>query len=231
MFTAYGLQLMNDAYHIDIIKKGIVIPHIGETLEIKHIDNNGSNGNLIHVGRIKNRLSEELFLAIRQFYHNNSSVFKGITCVGKFVSEVESLSRELHMENIVHVINQVSHEEALRIISEGSAILIIEAKMEFSPFFPSKFSEATFSGKPIIAITPEKSAIRNYFERYGGGIAVKHNENEIIKALNTIFKASENELNEMIVQQKQLSCQFSYKTIGKQYFELLLKTISSTPKN
>ena len=227
MFTEYGLQLMNDAYRVDIKKKGIIIPHIGETL--KHIhpkENKGSNGNLIHVGRIKNRLSEELFLAIRYFYHQNPSIFRGITCVGKFSSEVKLLARELNMENIVHVINQVPHDEALRIISESSAVLIIEAKMEFSPFFPSKFSEATFLGKPILAITPEKSAMRNYLEKYGGGIAVKNNKKEIIKALNLIFKARENELNDMIVKQKDLSYHFSYKTIGMQYFELLLEAIA-----
>ena len=59
--------------------------------------------------------------------------------------------------------------------------------MPQSPFLPSKFADYARIGRPILTITSPESPIRDYMDRYGGGLAVTHTASEIAEAIRVLF--------------------------------------------
>jgi len=121
---------------------------------------------------------------------------------------------------------QVSHNHALDIVSEAGAVLILEADMTYSHALPSKFAEAAFSGTPILAVTPAKSAVREYLNTYGGGVAATHSAEDIIRALREVFNSTPEDLNKMQNEQKALAENFSFDEVGKNYMDAFKRIIA-----
>jgi hypothetical protein len=98
----------------------------------------------------------------------------------------------------------------MAIANRAVALLVLEADMPESPFLPSKFADYARVGRPIIAVTPNRSPIRQYLNQYGGGCAVTHDRQEISRAIGMVLK---NEANH-IIKNSTLSNQFSSKSVG-----------------
>ncbi len=72
-------------------------------------------------------------------------------------SEIE-LMKEHSLENIVKLYPQISYLKSLEVISEADFLLVVDAPIEISPFFPSKLADYIGANKPIIALSPKNSA-------------------------------------------------------------------------
>lgn len=95
-------------------------------------------------------------------------------------------------ENINNIGTMQYKECQAYLSNKSSVLLIIEAVMEEGIFLPVKFTDYVQSGKPILAITPEKSSISDYIEEFGGGLAVNHSPVNIAKALSCMYKHWQN---------------------------------------
>ncbi len=226
MPSKYGINLTEKNYGIIIKNKSHIIPHVGssrplsKSLEFK--------GWLVHTGNLTNlRVSDAFLRAIRDAHNQIPDKFKGLICVGHVSPQFINIIKELKMEKIVILKGFKSQEEASSIANNASAVVVIEAEMEFSPFLPSKFADYAIFQRPILAITPQISAVRDYLDQFGVGVAVTHNNNEIIKGIMTIFSNENISKQGNSISEENLSKLFSSKEVGLQYKKMLLKIVSS----
>ena len=187
MTNSYALHLMERKMGIKIQDKSFVIPHVGSEPEKKI---RCTDGCLVHIGNLTNRECPPLLEAVKQVASEMPKRFKGLVCVGRGYDEFRRIAREKNMEHLVTFIGQVSACKASQIAAGSHALLVIEADMPESPFLPSKFADYCMTGRPIIAITPPMSSIRDYLTEYGGGVAVSHSVQEIAKAIRYVFSNS-----------------------------------------
>ncbi|NJK97067.1 MAG: glycosyltransferase family 4 protein, partial [Bacteroidales bacterium] len=142
-------------------------------------------GWLAHIGNITHeRVSVPFLSAIGSTHNEIPELFRGLLCVGDVCHEFKSLIKKLKLEKCIHLVGHLRQEEALKIAEGSDALLVLEADMETSPFLPSKFADYMLIGKPIIAVTPQVSPIRDYLKTYSQGVCVSHNE----KNISTVLK-------------------------------------------
>jgi hypothetical protein len=186
MLTSHAIKLVEQRVGVPIRDKSWVIPHIGS--EAPRLWQKIEPGWLVHIGHLsRERVSYPLLEAIRETALSYPERFKGLICIGSICSEFRALIRETHMERFVKLRNQVSPYEAAQVAVKSTALLVIEANMLQSPFLPSKFADYAMTGRPIIAVTPPLSPIRDYLTIYKGGYAVRHDATEISDALRSVF--------------------------------------------
>lgn len=181
MPSKQGIDLVQQYMDVPILSKSWAIQHVGTTPVGKNIiEEDTVTGKLVHLGELSSeRVSKELLLAIKAVAIKNKNVFNGLVLVGKVCKEFLDLANTLQVNHLIHTVGVVSSAEAAEIASLAPALLVIEANMTESPFLPSKFADYALTKRPIIAITPAKSSIREYLDQYGGGYAVSHNAEEI----------------------------------------------------
>lgn len=221
MPSIYGIMLTEKAFGLPINGKSYAIPHIGpiplENTDLKY------KGWMVHAGKlVKSRISTHFLLAINEAHKQIPDYFKGLLCVGIVCPEFVAKIKELNLEKMVKIIDQVPHEEAIKIIGSASAVVVLEANMKVSPFFPSKFAEYAYIGKPILAVTPNVSAIRDYIKKLGGAIAVTHDKKEINNGIRQIFS---DEINRNKIDNSLLSNEFISSTVGSKYKKMILDVL------
>lgn len=226
MPSKYGIILTEKAFGIPISDKSYAIPHIGsipkENTSLKY------KGWMVHTGRlVKSRVSTHFLLAIREANKQIPNRFSGLLCVGVVCPEFIAKVNELNMGKIVKIIDQRPHLEAIKIIQSASSVVVLEADMKVSPFFPSKFAEYASTNTPILAVTPPISAIRDYINKFGCGIAVSHDKEEIIDGICRIFPI---EIERNKIDNSLLSNEFKSSTVGEKYKSMILNVLRKNEK-
>ncbi len=223
MTNSHALELVARKSGVNLSRKGFSIPHVGSRSFMNDEAAKIDEGWLIHLGFLsRERVSEQLLEAVRTAVTSNPKRFKGLLLVGKVCVEFKELAEKMGMNHMVRYFGSVSQENAMAIALKASALLVLEADMAESPFLPSKFADYARVGRPIIAVTPKRSPIREYLNQYGGGYAVTHDQKEISHAIGMVLK---NEKNHNI-KNSTLSNQFSSKSVGQKYnhlFEKIMK--------
>jgi hypothetical protein len=129
--------------------------------------------------------------------------------------------------HLVKMLPAVSAEDAMVNAASSTAVLVIEADMPESPFLPSKFADYAVTGRPIIAVTPRISPIRDYLDRCGGGCAVVHNRGEIVAAIRDAFVEKDSACSPHDPSgNNQLAEFFIPKHIADQYMQMMQDVIS-----
>ncbi|WP_221250076.1 glycosyltransferase family protein [Desulfuromonas versatilis] len=215
-----AIDLMEQRTTAKLKKKSLVIPHIGRS----HGNNNKNPSlkRLSHIGNLsRERVSKPLLLAIKRAHSEFPDHFHGLLMVGNVCDEFRQMVKNLNMESLVAYLNTVSPNEANAIANGSMALLLIEANMPFSPFLPSKFADYISTGKPIIAITPPKSPIRDFSKNIKFGFTCLHDEREIYDSIKRIFALMDDSQLSAI----NLPSDFSERTIGRSYIQLFKKAI------
>ena len=178
--------------HLPISNKFFVIPHIRSEIVIK--ENQIKKGSIAYVGNLtRERLSVPVFNALKFLALKYPDRMECLLIVGYVCKEFEKFKKKLKIGFFIKETGYKPNEEAMRIAASSEILLLIEANMDYSPFLPSKFADYVSTGRPIIAVTPKISTVREYIEQYGGGYAVSHNEREIIGAIIKIFNRKSND--------------------------------------
>ncbi len=214
MTNAHALKLVERKSKVNLSRKGFSIPHIGSKSNMNASADKIEAGRLIHLGFLsRERVSEQLLEAIRTVVGSDPDRFKGLLFVGKVSIEFKALVDKMGMKDMVHYYGSVSQEDAMAIAQRASALLVVEADMPESPFLPSKFADYARVGRPIIAVTPKRSPIREYLVQYGGGYAVTHDKKEISDAIRAVLRKDDRHT----VRQSALSKQFTAGFVGHRY--------------
>jgi len=187
MPNPYSIELMEHYFNIPIDQKALAIPHIG-LINTAISSQDLSTGWLTHAGGLtQERVSPALIDALPLAAARLQSRFKGLLCVGSIHQRFKDLVIENHCQNFVVFRDTVSEKSLEDIYAQSTALLVIEAELPYSPFLPSKFADYACSGRPIIALTPSKSSIRDYLTKFGGGYPVAHDKKEIADAIYGVF--------------------------------------------
>ncbi len=210
-----ALDLMGKSSNVNISSKSWAIPHV--STKISNYDNGVNkekNGWIAHIGDFtKERYCPSLFEAIQDAVKKGLNDFKGLMLIGYVCNQVKLLIEKYDLRNHVILIDHKDQSDAMKFASECSALLVIEAKMPFSPFLPSKYVDYIATNTPIIAITPIISPIRDYSKKISDCYVVNHDKNEIYSAISRIFQNSKYVHRES----KQI---FSDNIIGNKYKQL-----------
>jgi len=62
--------------------------------------------------------------------------------------------------NIELIDTRVTYAQSLELIRKAVGVIVLEAEAEYSPFMPAKISDILKERKPVIAITPVDSEVR-----------------------------------------------------------------------
>jgi len=154
--------------------KGVVIPHIvGEiptTIESEPgptIVIDKRHFTLIHAGSLlRPREPWGLIEAFRRFSEGNTSRAREVELlfVGRVNQSHKADPRWAEASRVPGVRffeDRVSYDQSLSLLRDCSVAVILEAENEESPFFPAKLTDYLLQRKPILALSPEKSAIND----------------------------------------------------------------------
>jgi hypothetical protein len=142
--------------------------------------------------------------------------------------------KQMGVDNLVQIMGQVPPQRAAEIMRAAQALLVVEADMPISPFLPSKFADYAHAKRPILAITPPVSAIRDYLAKYGGGKAISHNASEIAAAIRSVFSEKRCfDKDVTLLREEQLSSAFSSDVVGATYermFRSVVEELTPLPQ-
>ena len=222
MPSKYALELAARHTSDRILEKAAAIPHIGSPVSVSPI---ALDGYLLHIGELGwRRAIPSLPAAVKYASQELSGRFRGLICVGQVSPEFTQLVSQAGAERYVMVRPSVKPETAGALAAGASALLVIEAAMEYSPYLPSKFADYAATKRPIIAITPRRSAIRDYLAQYGGGIAASYEHDEIVCAIKSTFSGGM-ALSQHAEWESSLSNVFSAERVSSAYLGLIMKAI------
>jgi glycosyltransferase involved in cell wall biosynthesis len=185
----YALDLYESELNVTVRQKATVIPHIARVSDNSDAP---ARRTLVHVGSItRERVSGEVLSAVKSVEVESPGRFYGLDCIGDVAPEFRGLVRKLDASECVRVYPRQDEHVVPRILTSSFALLLVEASMPVSPFLPSKFCEYAASGRPIIAVTPEVSAVRDYIRKFSLGFAVENNRDAIKTAIRSVFCSTE----------------------------------------
>lgn len=222
MTNSYGLQLMSRATGLSLRDKGHVIPHIGVSASCPE----KLMPQLVHIGDLTRRCSPALIDAVKTVAGELPDRFRGLLCVGNAHDEYRDLAARMGAERHIQFIDHLPNAEAELLAAHSQVLLVIEAEMRESPFLPSKFADYARIGRPILAITPPRSAIRDYLRERGGGLAVTHHAADIADGIRTLFTAPSWCVEKGQVCSENLASSFEPERIATAYLEVLRSVTS-----
>lgn len=161
------LEWMGDKYEA-FKKKGVVIPHQLDQLDIpkmdvpRYIDFNRFN--IVHAGNlIRGREPFGLISGFKKFLDNNpeAKINTRLLMIGGANYYSDYLKKnEDRIDQIILSDRKLSFELVQNIQSKVSINVILEAKSEISPFLPGKFPHCVKANNPILYLGPKKSESR-----------------------------------------------------------------------
>ena len=169
----------------NITKKPITVITNGyDTIENSNaaLDNKFS---LAHIGSLlAERNPKILWLALQELC-NEIEGFKSnfqLNLIGKVSQNILDTLQEFQLMESTQVLGYVSHKEAILYQKKSQILLLIEINsMDTQCIIPGKLFEYMVSGRPIIAIGPEKSDIQDLIQKTNTGVYFNYEEKEKLK--------------------------------------------------
>ena len=180
------MSFMENKLNIDIKNKTYIIPHIGDEYK-NNLVKSKFRKKLVYFGDLNSRAAVPFIKAVKKAYNDFPEDFKGVVCFGTHhVIEFKNMLMKYKAEEIFDIRPPIEYNESLKKMKESEILLIIEANMKESPFCPSKLFDYLFSNRPILAISPEKNSLNEY---YNGKdlIITTHDEKKIYDIIRKLF--------------------------------------------
>ncbi len=182
--NGFALEVLARGNGVPIGARGFVVPHVAA--EPPSPAGAAPDSWLAHVGDTTHRASRPLFEGVLDAARTVPG-FSGLRQIGRATDDFRAVARACGADDVVRFEPPVAPDEAARRTASSGAVLVLEADMAESPFLPSKFADASRLGRPILAVTPRVSPVREYLSRHGGGLAVGHDRAAIADALGRLF--------------------------------------------
>lgn len=161
----------------------IIIPHIGlhDTIfpAIKFSEQNKTFC-MCHSGNLsKERNPDLLFKAIRELSDDGYDIQFDI--IGYSNDYLKDLVSKYDINSKIHFIGSYPYMDTIMIMSKYDVLVLVEAIMQKGIFFPSKLTDYSQLGKPILAVSPANGFAHDALNKYNGGIAVDNTDSNSIK--------------------------------------------------
>ena len=155
-------------------KKGTTIPHAALRSSLRTKKQRNEDLTICYAGNISIQRNPEVFL------RGLSDFLKGGDALGRVKLEViglteiaiQELAIKLGIEKKVQMLGPMGYKETLRKLESSDVLLILEAPCQEGIYLPAKFVDYVQAKRPILAVTPKKSTVRDFMKTYGGGLAV-----------------------------------------------------------
>lgn len=167
--------------------KTYVVPHFFDPEKYRYVKGGESPSiRIVYTGNLYGLRSIKHLLDALQKYKKRGIEF---AFYGKVNPKDIQRVYQLGLERIVSFHGQVSYDESLRIIDGADILLVVDAPLENSPFFPSKLVDYIGAKKPIFALTPKNSTTGEILTLIHNDklIAEGDNEEEISQVLSKII--------------------------------------------
>lgn len=143
-------------YFTFLKNKIFVIPHMFDSrLYLNNEKSDSKKIKIIHTGNIYGLRTIKYLLEVLNEENYNNIEFE---FYGKVKKDEEYLIEKYKLNSKVKSYSQVSYKKSIEIMSKADFLLVVDAPLEFSPFFPSKLVDYIGSRKKIFALTPRKSS-------------------------------------------------------------------------
>lgn len=148
------------------------------------------------------RNPSSLFAAIEKLISSNKVDPNKIHLrfVGRFGNEVEQMYDSASFANSIERISYVAHHKSIEYLFQSDALLlIVDESKESEEIVPGKVYEYIGTGKPLIAIAPNNSAIAKLMIETNGGLVAHQTElDKISDIFYKYYKAWED--NRMLIE-------------------------------
>jgi len=149
---------------------------------------------LVHTGTInRHRAPWGLFQALERFVselspeqRNVRVVFTGL--VHQAIRDDERWRRAEHDGWLEVVEERLPYSTALKLAAGASANIILEAEAEESPFYPGKLADYLAVARPILALTPGSSTVRDILGTDYDLLCRPNDVDAICRSLKLIFR-------------------------------------------
>lgn len=185
-------DLVMTKYPRSWLEKTAVVPHsFDRSLYDSH--DRARNGSLVlrYLGSLTGtRSPEPLFVALQMIAADDADLLRDVRVelVGH-ISQRMRLSRALALlpEGLVHFRRTVGYLESLRLMRQSDLLLLIDAPIDYSVFFPSKLVDYFGAGRPVLGITSPGVA-RDLIESFGGTTASPASPQQVAEKLAAVIR-------------------------------------------
>jgi glycosyltransferase involved in cell wall biosynthesis len=101
--------------------------------------------------------------------------------------KIIKLVRKSGIEEHTEIVPAVSYFESLKLMKMSDCLVLIDADIIPSPFLPSKLIDYLGSGKPVLAVTPNKSGTFYALKKAGVGSFAYDETADAVKYLKSIY--------------------------------------------
>lgn len=111
-------------------------------------------------------------------------VFETVGTVSrKHVKLYDRIVRRYGLQSIVRTRPSVPYATSLQLMQEADVLVLLDAAIDGSVYFPSKLVDYVGAGRPILGLTPENGASARVLRRVGGSIVPPGDVNAIQRGI------------------------------------------------
>ena len=182
----YARELFLDKYKTITEEKVVVIPnqYDPENFAKQERLTRSEDFIMVHTGNLYGIRSPEPFLEALKALKDQEGIGEKIKVklIGVVSDKFRYLICKYGLEDIVEVIDVISHKDVLKYLHKADVLLLIDALTDGpSPFLPLKLLEYIRVSKPILAITPLEGASADVVRSTKTGIIISPNDINGIK--------------------------------------------------
>lgn len=158
-----------------------IVPHITYHGNEFHSEKSRSGRiNIVYSGGLgKTRPLEFFIKAMAAFAEKHPEVDFQMTFAGTAPQESEfELIRSSGLEKRFVFLGRIPYSQSMALLQQADIVMIIEAKLPYGIFFPSKLVDILQAGKRILSLSPRNGTLRNMNERYHFGTVVDNEDFE-----------------------------------------------------
>lgn len=145
--------------------KTYILPHVYDNKMFVGSIRRAGKIKIVHTGNIYGlRTIKYLLMAISELRERDSFEFH---FYGKIKNEETQYVNMYNLQGCVKICEQVPYHKSLALMSESDVLLVVDAPLENSPFFPSKLADYIGANKTIMALTPHDSTTTEILTELG----------------------------------------------------------------
>lgn len=148
-----------------------------------------------HIGSFYGKRSPINFLrCFRRVYKNGDMVLSDgrvvrLEFVGSISPFIKLKIRLLGLSRYVNFMGGVSYDESLKLMKGADCLLLIDANIPGSEFYPSKLADYLDAGRPILAITPQGESA-DILAKFGYGVVDPKDTEKIENLVRNLSKSA-----------------------------------------
>jgi len=178
-------------YLPDIKEKSSAVPHIALKQFCRNTERASSTFVMCHVGNLTNRDPYVFLEAFRQFREKVAlDRDVAVTFVGPQSARLDDIVRRIGVSSNIRISLPKSYEDSQKIMGESAVLVLIESSCEEGIFFPSKLVDYVQTGRPVLALSPDRGTVNDLMVSANLMLPASNNSPEhVAESIEALFEA------------------------------------------